>query len=249
MIELENVSVYYPKAEEPAVKNINLTLNPGEFICVLGPSGAGKSTLIRTINALQPVTEGSVFINGQDLKEMSKANHRKWRSRTGMIFQHFHLIPRLTVEQNVLTGLFGKRKSFSNFAGIFSQTEKNKANQIMNEVGLGDLSNRRVEWLSGGQKQRVGVARALMQEPDVFLGDEPVASLDPGTARSIFQLLKKVHDKQNLLSLINVHDVTLAKSFATRVIGLSNGEIIFDGTPDQMGEGNLEMIYGKAIHA
>ncbi|RSL33267.1 phosphonate ABC transporter ATP-binding protein [Salibacterium salarium] len=249
MIELQNVSVFYPKANEPAIKNINLTLNPGEFICVLGPSGAGKSTMIRTINALQSVTEGSVLIDGKDLGTMSETTRRKWRSRTGMIFQHFHLIPRLTVEQNVLTGLFGKRKSFANLAGIFSHTERNKAHEVINEVGLGEISHRRVEWLSGGQKQRVGVARALMQEPDVFLGDEPVASLDPATARSIFHLLKKVHDKENLLSLINVHDVTLAKSFATRVIGLSEGEIIFDGSPDELEDDNLETIYGKAIHA
>ncbi|WP_026701162.1 phosphonate ABC transporter ATP-binding protein [Salibacterium aidingense] len=249
MIELENVTVYYPKAAEPAVKNINLSLEAGEFVCVLGPSGAGKSTMIRTINALQPVSEGTVRVQGESLASMSEAQRRSWRSRTGMIFQHFHLIPRLTVQQNILTGLFGKRSSFVNFAGIFTHAEKKKAREVMAEVGLSQMADRRVESLSGGQKQRVGVARALMQEPDVFLGDEPVASLDPGTARAVFHLLKEVHHKQHLLSLVNVHDVTLAKTFATRVVGLSNGEIIYDGPPAELGEENLETIYGKAIHA
>ncbi|SFL74513.1 phosphonate ABC transporter ATP-binding protein [Salibacterium qingdaonense] len=249
MIELDDVTVYYPKAEEPAVSRVNLSLQPGEFVCVLGPSGAGKSTLIRTINALQPVTYGQVLIQGENVDEMSEAQKRAWRSRAGMIFQHFHLIPRLTVQQNVLTGLFGKRRAFLNAAGFFSQREKEKAERVLKKVGLVDMARRRVEALSGGQKQRVGIARALMQEPEVFLGDEPVASLDPGTARSVFGILKDVHDKQQLMSLINVHDVALAKSFATRVIGLVGGEMIYDGPPDKLDSRNLEMIYGKAIHA
>ncbi|MGY4689926.1 phosphonate ABC transporter ATP-binding protein [Salibacterium sp. K-3] len=249
MIKLDGVSVYYPKTEEPAVHQVNLSLDPGEFVCVLGPSGAGKSTLIRTINALQPVTEGSVRSEGKDLKRMSEMEKRRWRSRTGMIFQHFHLIPRLTVEQNVLTGLFGKRRALANFAGFFTNSEKQQAEEVLEEVGLAAMADRRVEALSGGQKQRVGIARALMQEPDVFLGDEPVASLDPGTARSVFTLLKDVHDRKQLTSLINVHDVALARSFATRVIGLSNGEIIYDGPPEELNSDNLEMLYGKAIHA
>ncbi|MFB4164176.1 phosphonate ABC transporter ATP-binding protein [Alteribacillus sp. JSM 102045] len=249
MIELKNVSVFYPKAKDPALKNINLAFKSGEFICVLGPSGAGKSTMIRTINALQPVTEGQVIIDGKDLAALPELKRREWRSRTGMIFQHFHLIPRLTVEQNILTGLFGKKKAFTTFAGVFSQEEKVKAKEILYHVGLEQMADRRVEWLSGGQKQRVGVARALMQEPEVFLGDEPVASLDPGTARSIFQLLSGVHDQNNLTTIINVHDVTLAKAFATRVIGLSHGEVIFDGSPEELDPMNLETIYGKALQA
>ncbi|SFP98739.1 phosphonate ABC transporter ATP-binding protein [Salibacterium halotolerans] len=248
MIELDDVTVYYPKAEEPAVSGVHLSLYPGEFVCVLGPSGAGKSTLIRTINALQPVTEGQVLIQGKNLQQMPEADKRKWRSRAGMIFQHFHLIPRLTVQQNVLTGLFGKRRSFANAVGFFNESEKQKVRRVLEEVGLLDMAQRRVEALSGGQKQRVGIARALMQEPEVFLGDEPVASLDPGTARSVFGILKDVHDKQHLMSLINVHDVALARSFATRVIGLAGGEVIYDGPPDQLDNGNLERIYGKSIH-
>ncbi|WP_158736444.1 phosphonate ABC transporter ATP-binding protein [Alteribacillus sp. YIM 98480] len=249
MIELNNVTVFYPKSEEPALNNLNLSFDRGEFVCVLGPSGAGKSTMIRTINALQQATDGQVIIDGSDIADWSEWKKRQWRSRTGMIFQHFHLIPRLTVEHNVLTGLFGQKRAIAAFAGVFSPSEKDKAQAILKQVGLEEMADRRVEWLSGGQKQRVGVARALMQEPEVFLGDEPVASLDPGTARSIFQLLREIHERKNLTTIINVHDVTLAKEFATRIIGLSHGEVIFNGSPDDLTSIGLETIYGKALQA
>ncbi|SDH01471.1 phosphonate transport system ATP-binding protein [Alteribacillus persepolensis] len=249
MIEFQDVTVYYPKSNEPALSHINLTFQQGEFVCVLGPSGAGKSTMIRTVNALQPVTAGNIFIDGQDLDNWTSLEKRQWRSRTGMIFQHFHLIPRLSVEQNVLTGLFGYKHPMAAFAGVFSQSEKKKARSILQQVGLGEMAERRVEWLSGGQKQRVGVARALMQEPDVFLGDEPVASLDPGTAQSIFALLKDVHVRNDLTTIINVHDVALARSFATRIVGLSHGKVIFDGKPDELTESGLEHIYGTVLQA
>ena len=201
--------------------------------------------MIRTINALQPISEGKVLINGEDLSKLSENKRRQWRSRTGIIFQHFHLIPRLTVEQNILTGLFGKRNAISNILGLFNASEIQKANEVLRQVGLEQMTDRRVEWLSGGQKQRVGVARALMQEPEVFLGDEPVASLDPSISRSIFQLLKNIHENEDLITLINVHDVFLAKSFATRVIGLSDGKVVFDNSPETLSAENLETIYGS----
>ncbi|MFB5663074.1 phosphonate ABC transporter ATP-binding protein [Alteribacillus sp. HJP-4] len=247
MIELRQASVYYQASHQPAISNVSLSFKPGEFVCVLGPSGAGKSTMIRTINALQPLTEGEVLLNGKSIHHLNKPEVRKWRSEAGMIFQHFHLIPRMSVRQNVLTGLFGKKSAFFNFFGTFTEDEKNKAALVLEQVGLSEMAERRVEWLSGGQKQRVGIARALMQEPSVFLGDEPVASLDPGTARTIFQLLRSIHDENKLISIINVHDVFLAKEFASRVVGLSRGQVIFDGPPQELQNGMIEKIYGQAV--
>lgn len=231
MIEMKNVTVYYPKAERPAIQTIDIQLNEGEFVCVLGKSGAGKSTLIRCMNGLQQPTTGEVIWNGEPFTEKNIEQQRLVRREVGMIFQHFNLIPRLTVLQNTLTGMFGYRSSVKNLLGIFSKEEIEHAKRVLGVVGLSEFENRRIEHLSGGQKQRVGIARALLQKPRVFLGDEPVASLDPGTANRIFSLLKELHDRHRLLSVMNLHDVELAKQFATRLIGLKNGEIIFDGKP------------------
>lgn len=233
MMELKNVSVYFPEGKSNALSSINLTLTEGEFICVLGKSGAGKSTLIRCLNGLQIPTSGEVYWNGEALSTKSNEDLRKVRREMGMIFQHFNLIPRLTVMQNVLTGMFGYRSSFKNLVGWFSRDEIQEAQNILSVVGLLDYQNRRVERLSGGQKQRVGIARALLQKPRVFLGDEPVASLDPGTANRIFTLLDELHHRYHLLSIMNLHDVALAKQYATRILALKNGELIFDGKPEE----------------
>ncbi|UCZ52447.1 phosphonate ABC transporter ATP-binding protein [Bacillus shivajii] len=243
MIKLENVTVRYPKAIEDALKNINVTFEKREFVCVLGRSGAGKSTFIRTINGLQPLTNGSVFIEGTDLHEQKEQVQRVLRTQMGMIFQHFQLIPRMTVRHNVLTGTFGRKKAYESLLGLFSTDEKNKAARYVQEVGLSSYIDQKIELLSGGQKQRVGIARALMQEPSIFLADEPVASLDPNTAKEIFELLQTIHNEKQLITIINVHDVSLAKQFATRIIGLKNGELIFDGRPSQFNEESYRLIY------
>ncbi|MDG5787253.1 phosphonate ABC transporter ATP-binding protein [Evansella sp. AB-P1] len=248
MIQLEKVTVRYPKANEDAIKNLSFTLNKGEFVCVLGRSGAGKSTFIRTINGLQPITAGSIQVLEKNYYDLRLEERRKLRSRIGMIFQHFHLIPRLTVRQNVLTGRFGKKKPFQNLLGLFTAEEKALVQHYIERVGLLPFADRKVEQLSGGQKQRVGIARSLMQEPDIFLGDEPVASLDPNTSRSIFRLLQSIHNEKKLVSVLNVHDVSLAKEFASRIIGLNKGEVVFDGTPSELNSKTYEMIYGSDEH-
>jgi phosphonate transport system ATP-binding protein len=160
-----------------------------------------------------------------------------------MIFQQFNLIPRLSVYQNTLTGMFGYRSKWRNMLGLFSDEEKVLVNRAIKEVELEDHINKRVEQLSGGQKQRVGIARALVQKPKVFLGDEPVASLDPGISEKIFLLLKKVHEENKLLSIINVHDVALAKKYATRIIALKNGELVFDGAPQDLTDEKIMDLY------
>ncbi|PRO64831.1 phosphonate ABC transporter ATP-binding protein [Alkalicoccus urumqiensis] len=243
VIQLADASVIYEEGADPALKNINLTVKQGEFICVLGRSGAGKSTFIRTINALQPLQEGSVQVLNKDLAGLSEKQIRSVRADIGMIFQHFHLIPRLSVLQNVYTGRFGHRPSWKNLLGIFSDQEKETAEHYLSEVGLLEYAGRRVERLSGGQKQRVGIARAMVQEPAVLLGDEPVASLDPTTSDHIFQLLRRLHEDRDLTTIVNVHDVELASAYADRIIGLYEGELVFDGKPGDMNQRTLQSIY------
>lgn len=244
MLKMENVSVRYPGSTQDALKDISLTFNKGDFICVLGKSGAGKSTFIRCINGLQAPSEGRIYWDGELLSGKREEELRIIRREMGMIFQHFNLVPRLTVMQNVLTGTFGYRSTVKNLVGWFTKEEIQQAKSVLADVGLSELSDRKVEYLSGGQKQRVGIARALLQRPRALLGDEPVASLDPGTSNLIFTLLKKMHNSRDLLSVINVHDVNLAKQYATRIIAFNQGEITFDGTPAEFGDKEYEKTYG-----
>jgi phosphonate transport system ATP-binding protein len=243
MIRVENLSVKYDGSNFYALKDVTLTFQQGEFVCILGKSGAGKSTFIRTFNGLQKPSSGKVFFQDIDLTNVSEKSLRKVRSEIGMIFQGFHLVPRLTVLHNVLTGSFGRRNSFKSLLGIFSEKELNTAKKQIARVELNEHINKRVEHLSGGQKQRVAIARALLQKPLVFLGDEPVASLDPGTSSRIFDLLRKLHQDHNLMTVINVHDVVLAKTYATRIIGLKDGIVVFDGTPGELTEEIQNEIY------
>jgi phosphonate transport system ATP-binding protein len=245
MILIDNVSVRYKKVNEDSIKNLSITFQKGEFVCILGKSGAGKSTFIRCVNGLQHPTSGEVIVKNIPLTRLREAELRKIRCNIGMIFQHYSLIPRLTVIQNVLTGTFGKRSAWKNLLGLFSKDEKAAAFEALKAVELESFADRRVEELSGGQKQRVGIARALVQDPSIFLGDEPVSSLDPSTAIKIFKLLKKIHDEKELVTIINVHDVQLAKRFATRILALRNGELIFDGAPSLLSSEVMKQIYGE----
>lgn len=237
----------YPNTNENAIDHLHLKMQRGEFICVLGQSGAGKSTFIRTINRLQQPTSGEIIWDGVDVTTVTEGKMREIRSDMVMIFQHFNLIPRMTVFQNTLTGAFGKRPPLKNLLGLFSEEEKQRAYKALKEVGLEKHAHKRVEALSGGQKQRVGIARALLQDPQLLLGDEPVASLDPSTSEKIFALLKRIHEERNLLSIINVHDVHLAKQFATRIIGLREGKLIFDGKPEDVDEQQFSIIYKDIV--
>ncbi|WP_332694584.1 phosphonate ABC transporter ATP-binding protein [Halalkalibacter lacteus] len=243
MLMISDLVVRYPKSDENALDHVNLSLQKGEFVCVLGKSGAGKSTFIRSINRLQLLTAGQVTFEGTNITTLSEAKMRRIRSDMVMIFQHFNLIPRMTVFQNTLTGAFGKRPPYKNLLGIFSEQEKQRGLQALKEVGLEKHAHKRVEALSGGQKQRVGIARALLQDPKLLLGDEPVASLDPSTSRRIFELLKRIHEEHELLSIINVHDVNLAKEFATRIIAFRDGKLLFDGKPNEVDDQMFADIY------
>ncbi len=243
MLTISDLVVRYPKAKENAIDHLSLTLQKGEFVCVLGKSGAGKSTFVRSINRLQSSSSGSIKWDHAELTSLSEAKMRLIRTEMVMIFQHFHLIPRMTVFQNTLTGAFGKRPPIKNLLGIFSEEEKMRGMAALEQVGLEAHAHKRVEALSGGQKQRVGIARALLQDPKLMLGDEPVASLDPSTSRKIFELLKKIHEERGLLSIINVHDVNLAKEFATRILAIRDGKLIFDGKPEEVDDAMFATIY------
>ncbi|WP_163527791.1 phosphonate ABC transporter ATP-binding protein [Halobacillus ihumii] len=248
MIEMNNVSVRYPGAKHDALSDIDLTFEKGDFICILGKSGAGKSTFIRCINGLQQLTQGEVKLDGKQISNMSEEQLRQVRLEMGMVFQHFNLIPRMSVIQNVLTGIFGYRSNVKNLLGLFSADELEQAKRVISEVGLSDMMDRRVERLSGGQKQRVGIARAIVQRPRILLGDEPVASLDPGTSNHIFILLKEMHQRLGLLTIINVHDIGLAKRYATRLLALKDGKLIFDGNPEEFTESYYEETYESSDH-
>jgi phosphonate transport system ATP-binding protein len=243
MISIENVNVLYKGNSRPALSNISLSFQKGDFVCVLGKSGAGKSTFIRCLNGLQAVSSGYVLWNGKPISQLSDKEVREIRRETGMIFQHFNLIPRLSVLQNIMTGFFGYKSTAASLLGLFSAEEKRKAAEMIEAVELNVEHTRKVENLSGGQKQRVAIARALVQDPAVFLGDEPVASLDPGTADRIFQIMKQNHNERSLLTIINVHDVVLAKKYATRLIALKEGRVVFDGHPDSFTDADYESTY------
>ncbi len=243
MIQVKDLSVHYPDTKVEALTDISLSLEKGDFVCVLGKSGAGKSTFIRCLNGLQKPTGGKIYFDGEDISIHSEENLRKVRRETGMIFQHFSLIPRLSVMQNVLTGMFGYRSSFKNLIGWFTADELALAKRVIADVGLTEMAYRKVEQLSGGQKQRVGIARALAQQPKVLLGDEPVASLDPGTSNHIFTLLTEMHERLDLLTIINVHDIELAKRYATRILALKDGKLIFDGPPEKFTDAEYRQTY------
>lgn len=243
MLELKNLSVRYPENLQDSLSGLSLSFKQGEFVCILGKSGAGKSTLIRCINGLQKPTDGDITWDSSSLSQMNGEQIRNIRKEMGMIFQHFNLVPRLSVLQNVLTGMFGYRNSFKNLIGWFTKEEIEQARQVILDVGLADLIDRKVERLSGGQKQRVGIARSILQNPKVLLGDEPVSSLDPGTSIHIFNLLTEMHQRHELLTIINVHDVELAKRYATRILALTDGEITFDGKPEDFNEQEYHNTY------
>ncbi|GAB7386907.1 phosphonate ABC transporter ATP-binding protein [Bacillaceae bacterium] len=254
-IVLENVTVVYDKQSgkiakkpgtkiPPALADVSLRLQPGEFVAVLGSSGAGKSTLIRCLNLLVRPTRGRVLWNGKDLTTLAEKELRSIRTQFGMIFQQFHLVPRLSVLNNVLLGTLGKRAAWKNWLAYFSREEKERALEALRQVELADFAEKRVEHLSGGQQQRVAIARMLLQDPQVILGDEPVASLDPVISRNIMDLVRRIHESRRLITVMNLHDVGLAKRYATRIVGLSHGRVVFDGPPELVNEDVQQTIYG-----
>lgn len=242
MIKFENVSKRYPNGFE-ALKNINLTIEQGEFVAIIGLSGAGKSTLIRTINRMHDITEGTLTVDGTDVMTLHGKSLRAFRRRIGMIFQSFNLITRTTVIKNVLTSFVPDMPWWRATFGIFTKDEKLKALDSLDKVGILDKAFVRADQLSGGQQQRVALARTLAQNPQIILADEPVASLDPVTAKQVMDDFKRINRDMNITVLINIHHVELALQYASRVVGIRAGEIVYDGTVENVTQQVLDSIY------
>ncbi len=243
-LHLENVLKRYASGNE-ALKSISLRIEEGQIIALIGPSGAGKSTLIRCVNRLVEPTSGKVQWGDMNIVSLNSYELRKARRKIGMIFQEFALVDRLSVMENVLSGRLGYVGFWQSFLRKYPQKDVDNAFALLDRVGLGAFADRRADALSGGQRQRVGIARALMQEPDLLLVDEPTASLDPKTSRQIMRLIAELCRERKLTAIVNIHDVPLAKMFADRVIGLRDGRIVFDGKPDDLNNDALTSIYGE----
>lgn len=227
-----------------ALKGVTFDVRPGEFLVIIGLSGSGKSTLLRCINRLHEPTSGSVKINGKEVTNLKGLALRKVRSQIGMIFQHFNLVPRKTVLTNVLTGSLSRTSVMKSILGIFSEEDKKKAMSFIEIVGLLGKEGVRADNLSGGQQQRVAIARTLMQNPKLLLADEPVASLDPATSHSVMQYLKRVNQEFGVTILCNLHFLSLVREYASRVIALKGGELIYEGSPLSIDEEWFKRIYG-----
>ena len=242
MIEFQNVSKRYPNGFE-ALKDINLKIEQGEFAAVIGLSGAGKSTLIRTINRMHDITEGTLTVDGINVMELQGKCLRAFRRKIGMIFQSFNLITRTTVIKNVLTAFVPELPWWRAFLGIFRKEEKIAALEALDQMGILDKAFVRADQLSGGQQQRVALARTLAQTPQIILADEPVASLDPVTARQVMDDFQRINRDMNITVIINIHHVELALQYASRVIGIREGKIVYDGPSSQVTQQILDGIY------
>lgn len=245
-IHLDDVSVTYPNGTT-ALREISLDIAPGEMVSVVGLSGSGKSTLIRTINGLVPVTSGSVTVGPHQLNGLRGRRLRKLRGHIGMIFQGFNLADRANVYRNVLVGRFAHTPRYRSLLGITTAYDRELALRSLKSVGILDKVWARAGQLSGGQKQRVAIARALTQEPSVMLADEPVASLDPPTAHAVMNDLRRINDENGLTVIVNIHLMDLARAYTKRMVGLRDGQVVYDGSAADATERDFEEIYGRPI--
>jgi phosphonate transport system ATP-binding protein len=243
MLHLKGLSKTY-KTGDTALSDVTLEVPKGQIMGLIGPSGAGKSTLIRCINRLVEPSAGAVWLGDVDLAKLGKRELRRQRRRIGMIFQEYALVERLTVMENVLSGRLGYVPFWRSFLRRYPPEDIRNAYRLLDRVGLMEHADKRADALSGGQRQRVGIARALAQEPELLLVDEPTASLDPKTSRQIMRLLIEICAERGLPAIVNIHDVPLAQQFMQRIVGLRAGRVVFDGSPAELTEDALTTIYG-----
>ncbi|PVB62294.1 phosphonate ABC transporter ATP-binding protein [Labrenzia sp. 011] len=243
MLELNSLQKTY-RTGDKALNDVTLSVPEGQIVGLIGPSGAGKSTLIRCINRLVEPTSGSITLSGRPITGLGHRELRAMRRRIGMIFQEYALVERLTVMENVLSGRLGYVGFWTSFTRRYGADDISRAYHLLDRVGLMDHADKRADALSGGQRQRVGIARALAQEPELLLVDEPTASLDPKTSRQIMRLLTGICAEHGLPAIVNIHDVPLAQQFMQRIVGLRAGQIVFDGAPSALTEDVLSEIYG-----
>jgi phosphonate transport system ATP-binding protein len=231
-------------AGKPILRDINLTIEGRGITAIIGPSGTGKSTLVRCINRLVTPTSGAILFQGQDLAKLSGLALRQARRKIGMVHQEYNLVERLSVMENVLSGRLGYVPAWKAWLRKFEPADIQKAFGLLDAVGLGDFATRRADQLSGGQRQRVGIARALMQDPDLILADEPTSSLDPKTSVEVMEIMVRLAGARNTPVVINIHNVDLAKRFSNRIIGMARGTVVFDGPPGDLKDYHLADIYG-----
>ena len=246
MIELRNVSKMYPNGTT-GLNKINLAFAKGEFVVIVGLSGAGKSTLLRSINRLHDISGGDILINGQSITKAKGKQLRLIRRNVGMVFQSFNLVKRSTVLRNVLAGRVGYHSTFKTLTGRFPERDMNLAFEALDRVNIVEKAYSRADELSGGQQQRVAIARVLAQEAKIILADEPVASLDPLTTKQVMDDLKKINTELGITTIVNLHYVDLARQYATRIIGLRAGQVVFDVPVGEATDERFAEIYGRPI--
>jgi len=244
MLRIEGLRKVFPGGVV-AVDDISLTVSDGEFLVIIGLSGSGKSTLLRCINRLVEPTAGRIWLDDTELTRLAPADLRESRKRIGMIFQQFNLVKRSSVLTNVLAGGLGSISSMQSLLGRFPPQDYHRAYANLERVGIPEKAYQRADTLSGGQQQRVAIARALMQEPALMLADEPVASLDPATSHSVMKYLEEINRQDGITVICNLHFLSLARRYATRVIALKAGRIVFDGLPTEIDEERFRSIYGE----
>lgn len=250
ILQIRNLVKTYPNGTQ-ALKGITFDVKKGEFLVIIGLSGSGKSTLLRCLNRLHDPSSGDIFFKGENIAYVQGKDVRNLRTRIAMIFQHFNLIPRHTVISNVLMGRLGHMGTLSSLLGWFSKEDRSNAQKYLDLVGIGEKAKMRADNLSGGQQQRVAIARTLTQNPEVLLADEPVASLDPATCHTVMDYLRKVNQELGITIIANLHFLSLVRQYATRVIALKGGEIVYEGDPANIDEAWFERIYGsgaKEVH-
>ena len=245
MLRVTDLRKTYPTGDE-ALKGVTTSVEGSETVAMIGPSGAGKSTFIRCVNRLTEPSGGEVSLDGTELTALDDDGLRTARRDIGMIFQEYNLVERLTVMENVLTGRLGYVSAWQAFRRSFPAEDVERAYEILERVGLDDMENKRVDELSGGQRQRVGIARAVIQQPKILLVDEPTSSLDPETSGTVMRLLTDIAAERDVPVLINIHEVDLAIEHADRIVGLHDGELVFEGSPAELDQQGLDQVYRGA---
>ncbi|WP_172291913.1 phosphonate ABC transporter ATP-binding protein [Pseudoruegeria sp. HB172150] len=232
--------------DRTAVDQINFTVDAPCMLGVIGRSGAGKSTLLRMLNRLGDASGGSITYEGREITTLKGAAKREWQSRCAMIFQQFNLVPRMDVVSNVLHGTLNKRSTFATLFNLYPDADIHRAIEILDRLGIAEHAAKRAEALSGGQQQRVAIARALMQDPDIILADEPIASLDPMNAQIVMDALRRIHEEDGRMVICNLHTLDTARRYCDRVIGMRDGRIVFDGAPEMLTTDTAREIYGAS---
>ncbi|TNC71322.1 phosphonate ABC transporter ATP-binding protein [Rubellimicrobium roseum] len=227
-----------------AVDRVSLALERPAMVGVIGRSGAGKSTLLRMINRLTQPTGGRILFESRDVTALRGAERRAWQAQCAMIFQQFNLVPRLDVVSNVLHGTLNRRGTLAALFSLWPEADIRRAVQILDRLGIAGHASKRAEALSGGQQQRVAIARALMQDPRIILADEPIASLDPMNAATVMDALRRIHEEDGRTVICNLHTLDTARAYCDRIVGMRDGRVVFDGTPEQLTRGVARDIYG-----